>query len=83
MVFNEKRKDLEIIQHSKYVNITLESKRLEKLAVIKAVYTNEVDSISTTKLVKLAIDNLVKDLEELPEEKAVEYLIKLYEKALF
>ena len=40
-------------------------------------------AISITKLVKLSIDNLVKDLEGLPEEDAVEHLKELYKEALF
>lgn len=83
MLFNEKKEGLELKHHSKYLNVTLESERLEELAVIKAVYSNEVKPISITKLVKLSIDNLVKDLEELPEEKAVEHLKELYKEALF
>lgn len=83
MLFNEKKEGLELKQHSKYLNVTLESERLEELAVIKAVYSNEVKPISITKLVKLSIDNLVNDLEELPEEKAVEHLKELYKEALF
>ena len=83
MLFNEKKEGLELKQHSKYLNVTLESERLEELAVIKAVYSHEVKPISITKLVKLSIDNLVNDLEELPEEKAVEHLKELYKEALF
>lgn len=83
MLFNEKKEGLELKEHSKYLNVTLESERLEELAVIKAVYSNEVKPISITKLVKLSIDNLVNDLEELPEEKAVEHLKELYKEALF
>ncbi len=83
MLFKEKKKGLELKEHSKYLNVTLESERLEELAVIKAVYSNEVKPISITKLVKLSIDNLVKDLEELPEEEAIQYLKELYKEALF
>lgn len=83
MLFKEKKKGLELKEHSKYLNVTLESERLEELAVIKAVYSNEVKPISITKLVKLSIDNLVKDLEELPEEEGVEHLKELYKEALF
>lgn len=83
MLFKEKKEGLELKEHSKYLNVILESDRVDKLAVIKAVYDNEVKSISITKLVKLSIDNLVKDLEELPEEEAVEHLKELYKEALF
>ena len=83
MLFKEKKEGLELKEHSKYLNVTLESERLEELAVIKAVYSNEVKPISITKLVKLSIDNLVKDLEELPEEEGVEHLKELYKEALF
>ena len=78
MVFEEKKEGLKLKHHSKYFNITLESIRIKKIAILKAVYENEVgEYISSTKIVKIAIDNLVNDLEKLPEEEAVELLEEL------
>ena len=87
MLFNEKRKELnknikKTVEDTS-VRIDLEPKRTDKLEIIKEVYSNEVKKISRNKLIKLAIDLLVKEVEGLPEEEAIEFLTELYKEALF
>ena len=87
MLFKDKRKELnknikKTVEDTS-VRIDLEPKRTDKLEIIKEVYSNEVRKISRNKLIKLAIDLLVKELEELPEEEAVEFITELYKEALF
>ena len=65
------------------VRIDLEAERELGLKRIRKAYTIKVKKISRTKLIKMAIDNLINDLEELSEEEAVEYLRNLYKEAEF
>lgn len=69
------------------VRLDLEPKREFELQKInrtysKVIYSNE-KRIGRTKIIKMAIDNLIADLEKLPEEEAVEYLRTLYKEAEF
>ena len=90
MVFEEKikvtnyRPKKDIVR----VRIDLEPKRENELQKINRVYSNEVFSnskkIGRTKIIKMAIDNLIKDVEEQDsEEEAIEYLRTLYKEAEF
>lgn len=90
MVFEEKIKVInyrpkkEIVK----VRIDLEPKRENELQKINRVYSNEVFSnskkIGRTKIIKMAIDNLIKDVEKQDsEEEAIEYLRTLYKEAEF
>lgn len=90
MVFESKKQGLDIRSYPnsdrklKLVNVYFEPARLTKVDEIKAVYENEVKTVSRIKIIKMAVDNLVKDLEALPsEERAVEYLRELYKEAEF
>lgn len=69
------------------VRIDLEPKREFELQKINKTYSKEVFSndkrIGRTKLIKMAIDNLIADLEKLPEEEAIEYLRTVYKEAEF
>ena len=70
------------------VRIDLEPKRENELQKINKVYSKEVFSnnkrLGRSKLIKIAIDNLIKDLEEQDsEEEAIEYVRTLYKEAEF
>lgn len=65
------------------VRIDLEAERELGLKRIMKAYNIKVKKISRTKLIKMAIDNLINDLEKLPEEEAVEYIRTLYKEAEF
>lgn len=88
MVFESKKQGLNIRSYSdrklRPINVNFEPARLTKVDEIKAVYEHEVKSISRIKIIKMAVDNLINDLEALPsEEKAIEYLRELYKEAEF
>lgn len=85
MLFEEKSKDLGLEKPTTEtkVRIDLEPEREHKLQVLKEVYSNNIKKISRTKLLKMAIDNLINDLEGLSEEEAIEYIRNLYKEAEF
>ena len=86
MLFEEKSKDLGLEKPTTEtkVRIDLEPEREYKLQVIKNVYSNNIKQISRTKLLKMAIDNLVADVEEqASEEEGLEFLRNLYKEAEF
>ena len=65
------------------VRIDLEPEREFNLQQIKKAYSKKVKKISRTKLLKMAVDNLIKNVEDLPEEEGLEYLRTLYKEAEF
>lgn len=65
------------------VRIDLEAERELGLKRIMKAYNIKVKKISRTKLIKMAIDNLINDLEDLSEEEAIEYIRTLYKEAEF
>ena len=65
------------------VRIDLEAERELGLKRIMKAYNLKVKKISRTKLIKMAIDNLINDLEGLSEEEAIEYIRSLYKEAEF
>lgn len=89
MVFEEKLTGIKFnpTDEKVQVRIDIEPKRENELQKINKVYSKEVFSnnkmLGRTKLIKMAIDNLINDLEKLPEEKAVEYVRTLYKDAEF
>ena len=86
MLFEEKSKELGLKKPTTEtkVRIDLEPEREHKLQVIKNVYSNNIKQISRTKLLKMAIDNLVADVEkQASEEEGLEYLRNLYKEAEF
>lgn len=88
MVFEEtlKKKDIKVNKPSNIakIRIDLEPEREQKLQQIKAVYSNEIKKISRTKLIKMAIDNLMATIDEKDsEEEALDYLRSLYKEAEF
>lgn len=86
MLFEEKSKGLGLEKPTTEtkVRIDLEPEREYKLQVIKNVYSNNIKQISRTKLLKMAIDNLVADVEEqASEEEGLEFLRNLYKEAEF
>ena len=85
MVFNEKIKSYDKITYSKIQRIDLEPERLQELEKIVTVYKNEVKAgFSLQNLLRMAIDNLINDLEEqASEEEAIEYIRSLYKEAEF
>lgn len=89
MVFEEKIKKLDFIPtgNTVKVRIDIEPKRENELQKINKVYSKEVfltnKMLGRTKLIKIAIDNLINDLEELSEEEAIEYIRNLYKGAEF
>lgn len=85
MLFEELLKEKTVVKESntKALTISLETEREYNLKRIRLAYSNEVKKISKSKLVKMAIDNLFNDIEELPEEEAIQYLRNLYKEAEF
>ena len=91
MVFEEtiEKENLRINKPTKksQVRIDLEPKRELELQKMNKTYSKLVfdnnKRIGRTKLIKMAIDNLVNDVEDLPEEEAIEYLRTLYKGAEF
>ena len=89
MLFEEKIKETNFrpTKNITQVRLDIEPKRENNLQKINKVYSKEVFSnskrIGRTKIIKMAIDNLINDLEELSEEEAVEYLRSLYKEAEF
>ena len=89
MVFEEKIKEFHFVPKKTIskVRIDLEAKRENEIQKMNKIYSKEVllnkKMIGRTKLIKMAIDNLTKDLEELSEEEAIEYLRDLYKEAEF
>ena len=91
MVFKEKLKELDFkgtVKPKTQVRIDLEPKRENELQKINLVYSNELllndKKIGRTKLIKMAIDNLIRNVEEqASEEEAIEYLRTLYKEAEF
>lgn len=85
MLFEEILKDKTVIKDSqtKALTIALEIEREYNIKRITKAYGLKVKKISKSKLIKMAIDNLVNDIEELPEEEAIQYLRSLYKEAEF
>lgn len=69
------------------VRINLEPKRENELQKINKIYSKEVfynnKRLGRTKLIKMAIDNLINDIEGLSEDEAILYLRNLYKEAEF
>ncbi len=90
MVFEEtiKELNLRIIKPTKYskIRIDLEPEREYKLQQINKAYSQKIlnKRIGRTKLIKMAIDNLIADVEkQASEEEGLEYLRTLYKEAEF
>ena len=85
MVFEETLKEEVIVKPTKAVHYgaILDAERQYNLLRIMKAYSKEIKPISKAKLIKLAIDNLIKDVEELPEEEGLEYIRSLYKEAEF
>ena len=76
MLFEEKKEGMQINKpfNKTKVRIDLEPEREYNLQVIRKVYSKEIKKISRTKLLKMAIDNLINDVEEqTSEEERIEY----------
>lgn len=86
MVFEEKSKGLIIKRYPNGMDrhIYLDHERALNLSTVQAVYENEVlKKISYNYLVKIAIDILIKSLEDKSEEEAIEILKEHHKKAFF
>ena len=85
MLFEETLKEKKVLKPNSItqIRIDLEAEREYRLKRIMKAYNIKVKKISRTKLIKMAIDNLINDLEGLSEEEAVEYLRSLYKEAEF
>lgn len=89
MVFEEKIKKLDFMPTGNIVKVRvdLEPRRENELQKINKVYSNEVflnnKKLGRSKLIKIAIDNLINDLEKIPEEESIEYIRNLYKGAEF
>ena len=85
MVFEETLKEEAVVKPNKAVHFgaTLEAEREYNLLRLKKAYSKEIKPISKAKLIKLAIDNLINDVEKLPEEEGLEYIRSLYKEAEF
>ena len=85
MIFEETLEEKKVLKPEKdvQIRIDLEPERELGLKRIMKAYNIKVKKISRTKLIKMAIDNLVNDLEGLSEEEAIEYIRTLYKEAEF
>lgn len=85
MLFEDTLKEKQVAKPSNKtkVRIDLEPERELGLKRIMKAYNLKVKKISRTKLIKMAIDNLINDLEGLSEEEAIEYVRTLYKEAEF
>ena len=86
MVFKEKSKELEIKTYPNGVDrhIYLDCERALNLSTVQAVYENEVlKKLSYNMLVKIAIDILIKSIEDKSEDEAIELLKEHHRKAFF
>ena len=85
MLFEETLKEKKVPKPDSItkVRIDLEAERELGLKRIMKAYNLKVKKISRTKLIKMAIDNLINDLEDLSEEEAIEYVRTLYKEAEF
>lgn len=85
MLFEDTLKEKQVAKPSNKtkVRIDLEPERELGLKRIMKAYNLKVKKISRTKLIKMAIDNLINDLEDLSEEEAIEYVRTLYKEAEF
>ena len=89
MVFEEEVKDLNFkatTKHKTQVRIDLEPKRENELQKINLTYSNKYllnnKKIGRTKLIKMAIDNLIANLNEMDsQEEQLQYLNNLYKEA--
>ena len=84
MVFDNKKADLEINEFPNGMDrhVYLKRELSESLATIKAVYENEVRSISYNNLCKIAINLLVNELDGLTDEEGIELLNKHYKEVI-
>lgn len=85
MLFEDILKEKTVVKDSKAkaLTIQLETEREYNLKRMAKAYELKVKKISKSKLIKMAVDNLVADVEELPEEEAIQYLRNLYKEAEF
>ena len=90
MVLEEKVKEVDFTATGSIVQvrIDLEPKRENELQKINLTYSNKYllnnKKIGRTKLIKMAIDNLVADLNEMDsQEEQLQYLKNLYKEAEF
>ena len=89
MVFEEKIREFHFnpTKVKTKVRLDLEPKRENELQKMNLIYSKELllgnKKLGRTKLIKMAIDNLIRDVEELPEEEGLEYLRTLYKEAEF
>ncbi len=86
MLFEETLKEKTVVKESKPKALTmqLEAEREYKLKRMAKAYELKVKKISKSKLIKMAIDNLIADVEEqASEEEAIQYLRNLYKEAEF
>ena len=81
MVFEETLKEEIVVKPNKAVHFgaTLEVEREYNLLRLKKAYSKKIKPISKSKLIKIAIDNLINDVEEqASEEEGIEYIRSLY-----
>lgn len=91
MVFEEEVKDLNFKATTKpktQVRIDLEPKRENELQKINLTYSKKYllnnKKVGRTKLIKMAIDNLIANLNEMDsQEEQLQYLNNLYKEAEF
>ena len=86
MVFEEilQEEYLDKTKHITQIRLDLEQERELALQRIIKAYTIRIRKISRTKILKIAIDNLIKDVEEqASEEEGLEFLRNLYKEAEF
>ena len=85
MLFEDILKEKTVVKDSKAkaLTIQLETEREYNLKRMAKAYELKVKKVSKSKLIKMAVDNLVADVEELPEEEAIQYLRNLYKEAEF
>jgi len=84
MVFENKKANLIINEYPNGMDrhIYLKTELSESIATIKAVYENEVRSISYNVICKIAINLLINQLEGLTDEEAIELLNNQYKEVI-
>lgn len=86
MVFEEKSKGVIIKRYPNGMDrhAYLDSERALNISKVQAVYENEtLKKMSFNLLIKIAIDILIKSLEDLSEEEAIELLKEHHKEAFF
>ena len=84
MVFDDKKANLNITEYPNGMDrhIYLKRELSEAVATIKAVYENEVRTISYNVICKIAINLMINQLDGLTDDEAIELLSNQYKEVV-